>query len=336
MDKLLIKAALRGTAYAADFSVADTNTGAIKEMLIEAGIDPENYSARDLITKKPVIFAIIAEAIDEILPESVTDIMGAFAEVKTYARDEQAVFTLKVGKRRAHLSIKRGARAGIYRAAQWDNKLMELVTETWVVGDYVSLEDILLGRVSLSEYYQNLVVGFQHRIYEETVAALRSASSLAPASHMITDDGTALESNLDKLVRIAAAYGPNPVIFGFRSELSKLKNLTNWVVDADKEDIRAYGMIKELHGIPVVELPNYILSDGAAIDWAFREDQIFVLPSDAKPVKIAMRGESVIVEDVMPAGQQMWNCHKMMGIGLLLADNVCILTDSSNNEQGEY
>lgn len=338
MDHKLIIDALRGNAsVAADakFSAQDTNTAAIKELFTEAGLS-DKPSGRELVEKKPVFFAIISEVIDEILPEDLKNIMGMFAEVKNYARDEQVVFKLATGKRRARLAIKRGARGGIYRAAKWDNKFLELSTETWTVGDYVTLEDLILGRVSLSEYYLNILAGFEDKVFAETVAALRQAKSLAPASHIKADDGTGLEAKLDELVRIARAYGGSVTIFGFGSELSKLTNITDWKVEADRSDKRMYGFIKELHGTPVVELPNYILKDGATIDWAFKENDIFVLPGDAKPVKIALRGDTVIADDTEPGGGEKWNASKIMGLGLLLVDNVCILTDSSGDESGEY
>lgn len=338
MDKQLLKEALRGNAYnvsTTKFSCFDTNKAAIRDVFKEAGL-PDNPTGRQLLEKKAPIFSIISEQIDEILPTDLTDIMGAFAEVKSYGRDEQPVFKLTTGKRRARLSIQKGARGGIYRAAQWDSKLMELSTETWTVGAYVTLEDLLLGRVSLSEYYQNILIGFEEKVFAETVVALRQAKALAPASHIVTDDGTHLETQVDELVRIASAYGGNVVIFGFKSELVKLENIQDWKVEADRADKRAYGYIKELHGTPVVELPNYILSDGATINWAFKENDIFVLPGDAKPVKIALRGDMVIVDDKEPAGGEKWNASKMMGLGLLLVDNVCILTDSSNNVAGQY
>ena len=340
MDKKLIIAALRGLPYAAEFSAQDTNTAAIKEILQEAGV-PENCSTRTLIEKKATIFAIIAEQIDEILPKEITNIMGAYAEVKSYARDEQPIFHIKTGQRRARLSIKKGARGGLYRAAQFDNKLMELQTEVYTVGEYVSLEDMLLGRVSLAEYYANLVIGFEERIYEETVAALRTAEQLAPASHTESASSAtagAIETALDKVIRIAKAYGDGVTIFGFSTLISKLLNVSDWKVDEDKTDIRTLGHIRVYKGVPIVELPNYILKDGAsgAMQWAFKENELFVLPGAAQPVKIAMRGESVITDDKEPTGSEVWNCHKMFGVGLLLADNVCIVKDTTEDTNGVF
>lgn len=337
MEKKLLLDALRGNAVE-NFSAADVNKAALADLYKEFGIS-DRPTGRELAAHKNEIFAIIVEAIDEILPRSMEDIAGRWAEIISFGRDEQVVF--KVGnaksKRRARLSIKRGARSGIYRAAQWDSSLMELGTTTYTVGMYVTLEDIILGRVSLAEYYQNILAGFEEIIYAESVKALRSASALAPASHIqnisSADD---LNAALDEAVRVARAYGPNVTIFGFASELAKVQNIEDWKVEADRADVRAQGFVRIYKGTPVVELPNTILQDGEEITWAFKEGDIFVLPADAKPVKIAFRGDGVLTEDQEPAGGMRWDFSKMMGVGLLLADNVCIVSDASNTINGQY
>lgn len=337
MEKKLLIDALRGNAVE-NFSAADVNKAALADLFKELNLS-DRPSGRELAAHKNEIFAIIVEAIDEILPKSLENIAGRWADIQAFARDEQVVFKLgnAKSKRRARLSIKRGARSGIYRAAQWDSALMELETTTYTVGMYVTLEDIILGRVSLSEYYQNILDGFEEIIYAESVKALRSAESLAPASH-IQNVSMSLDINaaLDEAIRIARAYGPNVTIFGFASELAKVQNITDWKVAEDRTDVRLQGFVREYHGTPIVELPNTILQDGDEITWAFKEGDIFVLPSDAKPVKIALRGDSVLVEDKEPAGAMKWDLSKMMGIGLLLADNVCIVKDASNTTVGEY
>lgn len=337
MEKKLLLNALRGNAVD-KFSATDVNNAALADLLKDFGIS-DRPTGREIARYKNEIFAIIIEAIDEILPGDMQNIAGQWAEIISFGRDEQVVFKLgnAKSKKRARLSIKRGARSGIYRAAQWDSALMELDTETFTVGMYVTLEDIILGRVSLAEYYQNVLDGFEELIYAESVKALRSASTLAPASH-IQNISASLDINaaLDEAIRIARAYGPNVTIFGFSSELAKVQNITDWKVAEDRADVRELGRVRVYKGTPVVELPNAILADGAEVTWAFKEGDIFVLPSDAKPVKIAFRGEGVLVEDKEPAGGMRWDYSKMMGVGLLLADNVCIVKDAANTVNGQY
>ena len=64
----------------------------------------------------------------------------------------------------------------------------------------------------------------------------------------------------------------------------------------DVNDIRATGRVNLYKGTPVLELPNYILTDGTTASWTFKESDLFVLPGDSKPVKVALKGQLVMEE----------------------------------------
>lgn len=347
MKKELIQKALRGQSVL-EFSAADVNSQAINEIYETLGIAKETSMQR-VLARKDEIFAIISEEIDEMLPKNVENIMGRFAEVKQFARDAEVNFLIKkIGQRRARLSIKKGARGGIYRAARLDNKSMGLDVETYTVGMYVTLEDILLGSMSLAELYQNILLGFEDKIYQEIVAALRTASTAGKASHVFTNDGTTAQllPDLDEAIRVAKAYGDNVLVVGFRSYLNKITNAVDFIPsgsihnnpNAPQEDIneiRGNGIVTLYKGTPILELPNFIYADGATAVWTFKENQIFVMSGDAKPVKVAMKGDMFIAEDTQPTGSMAWNAHKMIGVGLLLIDDVCVIT-GSQSETGIY
>lgn len=342
MEKTLLIKALRGQSIA-EFSTKDVNADAIHKIYEELNID-ETKSARALLYRQNEVFAIISEVIEEIMPKDITNIMGAFAEVKEFERNAEVQFQVKgAGKRRARLTIQKGARGGIYRAARIDNRYMGLDVEVETVGMFVSLEDILLGTVTLAELYQNILQGFEERIYQGIVAALRTAKTLAPGSHIFSGSGLDLD-DLDAAIRVASAYGDNVVVIGFKSMLSGISNMStvsgstpNVSVD-DVNDIRATGRVNLYKGTPVLELPNYILKDGTTASWTFKESDLFVLPGDSKPVKVALKGQLVMEEASHPTGSKVWNAHKMIGVGLLLADNVCIVTDSAAEalDDGEF
>lgn len=342
MEKTLLMKALRGQSVA-EFSNKDVNADAIHKIYEELNID-ETKSARALLYRQNEVFAIISEVIEEIMPKDITNIMGAFAEVKEFERNAEVQFQIKgAGKKRARLTIQKGARGGIYRAARIDNRYMGLDVAVETVGMFVSLEDILLGTVTLAELYQNILQGFEERIYQGIVAALRTAKTLAPGSHIFSGSGLDLD-DLDAAIRVAGAYGDNVVVIGFKSMLSGISNMStvsgstpNVSVD-DVNDIRASGRVNLYKGTPVLELPNYILTDGTTASWTFKESDLFVLPGDSKPVKVALKGQLVMEEANHPTGSKVWNAHKMIGVGLLLADNVCIVTDSAAEalDDGEF
>ena len=324
--KTLIKSAL--TPASANFSADNALVEAICETY-----DLRTASAREIRAHQAEVFALIEEQIEAVLPKAVENIVGGFAEVKTFAYDAEPVFELKgMGKARARMGIVPGARAGIYKARRLDNKYVSVPVKVETVAVMVTLEEILLGKMSLAELMANIANGYAELIYINAIKALRTAKTLAPAANCKTGsgfDGAAL----DGLVSIARAYG-SPVIMGFRSALSKINNGAGWdnvtpnISAADADDIRRAGVIAMYHGVPVVELPNYLV-DETNSGFVFSEGDIFVLPAESRPVKVAMKGDLVIVENQHATGSMEQQAHRLMGVGLVLANNVCVYTDSS-------
>ena len=321
--KTLFKAAMRPDV--SKFSAVDANDAAINAILEHYNL--QDASARDIRAHKAEIFAMMEEVIEEILPAAITDIVGGFVETKTFARDAEVVFEIKgLGKKRARLGIVEGARGGVYKARRLDNKSFQVGVKTFTVSTYVTLEDILLGTYSLAELMANIRDGFVELVYVEAVKALRTAKSKAPGANVAEGNGFNHEGAVDNLIAIAKQYG-DPIIMGFRAAISKIDNGTNWGV-ADAEDIRSRGFVTIYKGVPVVELPNY-LADENNSEWVFKAGDLFVLPTAAKPVKVAMKGDLTIVETAHPSGSVEQNAHRMMGVGIMLANNVCVYTDTT-------
>jgi hypothetical protein len=273
---------------------------------------------------KNTIFELIEQTIDDILPRKVMEQYAQFAEVKTFARDAEPLFEIKkVGKARARMAITEGARGGVYKARRLDNKNVSIDVKVETVGAFVTLEEILLGKVSLAELMANIRDGFVEKIYINTVKALRTAKTLAPAANVKSGNGFAT-ADIDGLVRIAGAYG-TPVIMGFRSIIAKITNDTNWNLQ-DKDDIRNKGFVTVYKGTPVVELPNYLV-DETNSEFVFQEGDLFILPTESKPVKVAMKGDLHIEEFKQPSGSMEQSAHRLIGVGLVLANNICVYTD---------
>lgn len=318
------------------FSQQDADNVAIQGILETFGL--KDASAREIRAKQPEVFALIEETIEELLPKAVEDVVGGFAEVKTFARDAEVVFEIKsLGKGRARQGIVEGARGGIYKARRLDGKEFQVPVKVETVAVYVTLEEILLGKQSLADLMANIRDGFAERIYIQAVKALRTAKTIAPAANCLTANGWD-GNTMDKLIRIASGYG-TPIIMGWRSAIAKINNGASWtnipnIATADVDEKRAKGIVTIYHGVPVVELPNYLLDENND-GFVFKEGDIFVLPADAKPVKVAMKGDLVIREVTHPSGSAEQNAHRMLGVGLYMANNVCVYTDTSV-EGGKY
>lgn len=328
--KLGLVAALENRP-SASFSAEEVNEAAVKAIMAECGLD-ENSSARDFRAVEDRAFALIEEAVDEILPKKLEQVLGEFAEVRQFARDAEVAFNIeKIGKNRAKLTIAKGARGGIYRAAKLDKKWFSPSTSVETVAVYVTLEEIILGTMSLSELYSNILEGFEEKIYKEVFNALAAGQSAAGTGYnAITTNTTkaTLGKSIDSVMPVVKAYGV-PTIFGSYAALSNIYNplaaSSGYPNVEDSADIRKYGFVQVYKGVRCVELPNYLVDNGNS-DWFYDDDKVFVVPSGMKPVKVALKGDLTLIRNTQAVGSEKWEAHKIVGVGVAMANNYAVLT----------
>jgi hypothetical protein len=77
-------------------------------------------------------------------------------------------------------------------------------------------------------------------------------------------------------------------------------------------------------GVRVVELPNYLV-DNSNDEWFYDPSYVFVIPSGVKPVKIALKGELQIQRNAHAVGSEKWEAHKLIGVGLAMANNYAVI-----------
>lgn len=318
----------------AGVNFSDANSATINALIEHYKLD--GLTSREIKANKGLVMALIEEVIDEVLPAKLEDLIGTFAEVKQFARDAEVIFNIKgKGKRRARLSIKKGQRGGLYQAARLDEVHLALPTYTETVGVFVTLEEILLGKYTLTDLMNNILEGFVEKMYVEVVGALRAAT--VPAANHAQGAGF-VQEEVDGVIRVIAAYG-RPMIFGFHNLITKINNVVAHtdaegdlhirMPGSDLDELKANGYIGTYKGVPVIKLPNYIINEVTNADWLLNEDKLFILPAGEKPVKVALKGELLIQEVAHPTGSEEWAAHKMLGIGLLLANNIGTYTDTT-------
>lgn len=324
--KTLIRSNLVPTPGVNFAEVQDATINAIVEFY---GI--KDLSPREIKANQNLIMALIEEEIDELLPAKLEERIGEFAEVKSFARDAEVIFKIRgKGKRRAFLTIKKGQRGGMYQSARLDNTYMSLPVWVETVGVFVTLEEILLGKYTLVELMDNILDGFIERMYVQVIEALQAAD--VPAANK--GRGAGIEyAQLDSVIRVIAAYG-TPMILGFHNVITKINNqgfignATPTGPASDWDELKENGYIGKYKGTPVVKIPNYIINETTNAEWLLDESKLFVLPAGDKPVKVALKGDLHIQEVDHPTGSAEWNAHKMLGVGLLLNNNIGIYTDT--------
>ena len=332
--KLGIIAALENKA-SANFSNEDVNAAAVNAIMTECGLTAES-SAREIRAVEAKAFALIEEAVDQILPKKLEQVLGEYAEVRSFPRDAEVVFNIeKIGKNRAKLTISKGARGGIYRAARLSNKYFSPVTGVETVAIYVTLEEIILGTMTLGELFNNILEGFEEKVYKEVFNALATGAPVAGynringgSSSYVSTTKSALGTAIDHVMPFVKQYGA-PTIFGSYSALSELENDGSAYHPElkDSEDRRNYGVIRLYKGVKVVELPNYLV-DLTNSEWVYDPKYVFVLPASAKPVKVALKGEMYIKKNEQSVGSEKWEAHKIIGVGVAMANNYAVITVS--------
>ena len=329
--KLCIMKALQGLSTT-EFSAEDTNSAAIKGIMEACGLT-EDSTAREIRAAQPKAFALIEEAVDEILPKKLENVLGDWAEVRTFPRDAEVVFDIeKIGKNRAKLTISKGARGGIYRAARLDSKYFSPVTHVETAAVYVTLEEIILGTASLAELYANILEGFEEIVYKEVFEALAFGAAVAGYGRIGEEGGQIvtpkadLAKAIDKVMPYVKQYGI-PTIFGSYITLENIYNpvaATEHPNMEDSQDIRRYGFVQVYKGARCVELPNYLV-DNSNQEWFYDPSYVFVLPSGAKPVKVALKGELYLEKNKHAVGSEKWEAHKIIGVGLAMANNYAVI-----------
>ena len=295
----------------------------------------EDLSPREIKANRPLIMALIEESIDEVLAQKLQERVEKFAEVKSYARDAAVIFEIKgIGKRRAFLTIKKGQRGGLYQAARLDDRQMSLPIWVETVSVFVTLEEILLGKYSLRELMSNILDGFVERLYVQVIEAMHAAADHVPAANIASAPGIDVD-RLDDILRVISSYG-SPMILGFHNVISKINNMQQFdqtqtpnIPTSDLDEIKRNGYIGIYKGVPVVKLPNYIVDETTNAQWLLEdESKLFILPANERPVKVALKGDLTIVPYTHPSGSMEENAHKMLGVGILLYNNIGIYTDT--------
>ena len=327
--KQVLVAALNGVAASANFSAEETDKAAVNALLKEIGID-ENSTGREIRAKEDLAFALIEEAVDEILPKKLEGVLQEFAEVRQFARDAEVLFNIeKIGKNRAKLTISKGARGGIYRAAKLDRKYFSVDTTIQTVAVSVTLEEIILGTLSLAELYSNILEGFEEIVYKEVFNALASAKPVAGYDRIGHDAPTTVKASLgsaiDKVMPYVKQYGI-PTIFGSYQALANLSNpASEWHPEMnDSAERRQYGFVQLYKGAKVVELPNYLV-DNKNEKWFYDPKFVFVLPSGVKPVKVALKGDLTLIRNNTANRTEKWEAHKLIGVGVAMANNFAVI-----------
>lgn len=282
---------------------------------------------------KNLIFSMIEETLDEILPKKVVQQYDQFAEVKTFAQGDKPVFRRPLNNRaRAKQFITRVGLAGIYEVFKLgpaENESFEVRTSAIGGAAQIGFEEFLDGRVDFAELTKIIMDGMDELIYKEVAAALKASVNQLPPANRVACAGFD-EAAMDKLIMVASAYGTPTIYCTYEFAVRMIPQEAWRYTEAMKTELWNTGRLANYKGTKVI-----ILEQGFEDETNSRKvidpGYAWVIPTgaDGKPVKIAFEGGTIVDDYVGYDRSREIQVYKKVGVVCMLANNICAYCDTS-------
>lgn len=282
---------------------------------------------------KNMIFSLIEETLDEVLPKKVMQQYDAFAEVKTFAQGDKPIFRRKLtSNKRAKQFITRVGLAGRYEVFKLGKNEESFEVQTSAIGGaaQIGFEEFLDGRVDFAEVTRIVMEGMDDLIYEEIGAALKSSINQLPPVNRVAADGFDEEA-FDMLLTIASAYG-EPTIYCTYEFAVKLVPTEAWrYTEAMKTELWNTGRLATYKGRKVIILDQGFV-DETNTEKVIDPGYCWIIPAGAntKPVKIAFEGNTLVAErDNNWDWSREIQVYKKVGVVCMMTNDICVYKDTS-------
>lgn len=275
-----------------------------------------------------LLFSLIEETIDDILPKRVFEQYGQFAEVKTFAQGDRPVFKRKLGKMRAKQFITKVGLAGIYEVFKLGQESFEVQTSAIGGAAQIGLEEFLDGMVDFSELIEIVMNGMDEIIYREIAKSLMAAVAQLPEANKVSVAGFD-EAGMDRLIAVASAYG-TPTIYCTYEFAVKILPESGWVSDDMRNTRWAQGHLGNYKGHRVVILPQSF-EDETNSTKVIDPGYAWIIPDggEGKPVKIAIEGQTIVDEFKNYDRSREIQVYKKVGVVTMMTNNLCSYIDTA-------
>ena len=283
---------------------------------------------------KNLIYSMIEETLDEILPKKITQRYDQYAEVKTFAQGDKPVFRrpLNNTRQRAKQFITRVGLAGIYEVFKLgpsERESFEVRTSAIGGAAQIGFEEFLDGRVDFAEVTKIVMEGMDELIAKEVAAALKASVNQLPPANRVACAGFD-EAAMDRLIMIASAYGTPTIYCTYEFAVRMIPQEAWRYTEAMKTELWNTGRLAQYKGTKVVILEQSF-DDETNTRKVIDPGYAWVIPTgaDGKPVKIAFEGGTIVDDYVGYDRSREIQVYKKVGVVCMLANNVCAYVDTS-------
>lgn len=278
-----------------------------------------------------LIFSIMEEVLDDVLPKSVADRYVGLATVKAFGQGDKPEFKRnRTNNRRAKQFITRVGQAGRYEVFKLGKKTESFQVPTSALGGaaQIGFEEFLDGRIDMAEVLNIVLEGIDETIQEEVVRAMEGAINQLPAANRVAIDGWD-EKEMDRLIQIAAAYG-TPVIYCTREFAVNMIPAEGYRTESMMEKIWNDGWLGNYKGTRVVILEQSF-TDETNSTKVVNPAHCWVIATGANstPIYVAMEGNTLMKEHENDDWSRDIQVYKKVGVVAMLNNSVCHYFDSS-------
>ncbi len=289
-------------------------------------------TAQSFRENKNLIFSLIEEVMDEVLPAKVSAAYDRFAEVKQFAQGEKPIFRRKVSsKNRAKQFVTRAGLAGVYEVFKLakSSESFEVRTSAMAGAAQIGFEEFLDGRVDFAELQNIVLEGMDELIYEEIGKALKAATNQLPAINKYAGAGFN-EAAFDKLLMVADAYGQSTIYCTYEFAVNMVPQEGWRYTEAMKDELYRTGRLAGYKGHNVVILEQGF-KDETMSEKTIDPSQCWIIPAgaDTKPIKVAFEGGTLVDERQNADWSRDIQIYKKVGVTAMLTNDICLYEDTS-------
>jgi hypothetical protein len=284
------------------------------------------------------IFEIVITAADEVVPKKTLETLGAFAEIRTVADGQKALFKTSLGKTRAKKFLTQVGLSGLYETFRLDKGQFELGGMAIGGAARIDFERFIDGEDNLSDLMAIITEGLSDAVLLEVQKALRAAlnAGTRPAANVV------VEANFDStkmfnLINVVRAYGSAAVIFAppefvgamGADAIVPVGTHPGVYHPSDIDAIHNTGYVQLFRGTPIVQIPQSFIDENNEKTWI--DPQLaYVLPAGKeKVVKVVFEGATRMWDFTNVDQSMEIHTYKKMGVAILTHHNWGIYQNTS-------